>query len=209
MRRRCSIGSRRECKHDLQRRRGLRGETRKHKDTSLIARYLVQRGEAQPVRISELPRATRQPTRPRFAGLRLAHRGSTAARVGLSGAGRSEIVANDFLFGVATSGWRHRDPAIVHCPALRRERCFVRVLPPVRVNVGGLVLLYSSTRPLARKIAAFRDCMIEVTQREWVGGEEPWCNSEPPEGDSGGSPFGATFSVAYYGRGEWIRTTDP
>jgi len=28
---------------------------------------------------------------------------------------------------------------------------------------------YSSTRPLARKVAAFRDFLVEVTQREWVG----------------------------------------
>ena len=45
----------------------------------------------------------------------------------------------------------------------------MRVLPSVRVNVGGLVMLYSSTRPLARKVAAFRDFMIDVVKREWVG----------------------------------------
>jgi hypothetical protein len=39
----------------------------------------------------------------------------------------------------------------------------------VRVDVGGLVLLYSSARPLARKVAAFRDFLVEVTRREWVG----------------------------------------
>jgi hypothetical protein len=37
------------------------------------------------------------------------------------------------------------------------------------VNVGGLLMLYSSTRPLARKVAAFRDFLAEVTKREWVG----------------------------------------
>jgi hypothetical protein len=30
-------------------------------------------------------------------------------------------------------------------------------------------MLYSSTRPLARKIAAFRDFLAEVIQREWAG----------------------------------------
>jgi DNA-binding transcriptional LysR family regulator len=42
----------------------------------------------------------------------------------------------------------------------------VRVLPSVRVNVGGLVMLYSSTRPLAHKIAAFRDFIAEVVHPE-------------------------------------------
>ena len=45
----------------------------------------------------------------------------------------------------------------------------MRVLASVRVNVGGLVLLYSSSRPLARKVAAFRDFLVQVTQREWIG----------------------------------------
>jgi hypothetical protein len=35
----------------------------------------------------------------------------------------------------------------------------VRVLPSVRVNVGGLVMIYPSTRLLALEIAAFHDCM--------------------------------------------------
>jgi hypothetical protein len=39
----------------------------------------------------------------------------------------------------------------------------------VNVGVLVLVLLYSSTRPLARKVAAFRDFLVEVTQKEWVG----------------------------------------
>jgi hypothetical protein len=30
-------------------------------------------------------------------------------------------------------------------------------------------MLYSSTRPLAPRIAAFRDFLAEVIQREWVG----------------------------------------
>jgi len=30
-------------------------------------------------------------------------------------------------------------------------------------------MLYSSTRPLARKVAAFRDFLSDVTRREWVG----------------------------------------
>jgi DNA-binding transcriptional LysR family regulator len=44
----------------------------------------------------------------------------------------------------------------------------VRVLPALRATIGGMVMLYSSTRPLARKIAAFRDFLVEVIQREWT-----------------------------------------
>lgn len=39
----------------------------------------------------------------------------------------------------------------------------------VNTEIGVYVMLYSSTRPLARKVAAFRDFMIDVVKREWVG----------------------------------------
>jgi DNA-binding transcriptional LysR family regulator len=81
------------------------------------------------------------------------------------------IVANDLLFlrGVAASGG-----GIAMLPSFIAEPYvasgdLVRVLPSERVNVGGLVMLYSSTRPLARKIAAFCDFLAEVIEREWVG----------------------------------------
>jgi DNA-binding transcriptional LysR family regulator len=82
-----------------------------------------------------------------------------------------KVVANDFLFlrGVAASGGGIATlPSFIAQPYVASGD-LVRVLPSLRVSVGGLLLLYSSTRPLARKIAAFRDFMVEVTQREWVG----------------------------------------
>jgi DNA-binding transcriptional LysR family regulator len=82
-----------------------------------------------------------------------------------------KVVANDFLFlrGVAIAGG-----GIAVLPGFMAQPFvasgdLVRVLPSVRVNVGGLVLMYSSTRPLARKVAAFRDFLVDVVQREWVG----------------------------------------
>jgi DNA-binding transcriptional LysR family regulator len=81
------------------------------------------------------------------------------------------IVANDFLFlrGVAASGGGITTlPSFIAQPYVARGD-LVRVLPSVLVNVGGLMLLYSSTRPLARKVAAFRDFLVDVIQREWVG----------------------------------------
>jgi DNA-binding transcriptional LysR family regulator len=82
-----------------------------------------------------------------------------------------KVVANDFLFlrGVASSGGGIATlPTFIAQPYVASGD-LVRVLPSVRVNVGGLVMLYSSTRPLARKVAAFRDFMIDVVKREWVG----------------------------------------
>jgi DNA-binding transcriptional LysR family regulator len=82
-----------------------------------------------------------------------------------------KVVANDFLFlrGVAASGGGIATlPTFIAQPYLASGD-LVRVLPSVRVNIGGLVMLYSSTRPLARKVAAFRDFMIGVVKREWVG----------------------------------------
>ena len=81
------------------------------------------------------------------------------------------VVANDFLFlrGIAASGGGIATlPSFIAQPYVATGE-LVRVLPSVRVNVGGLVMLYSSTRPLARKIAVFRDFLVQASQREWMG----------------------------------------
>jgi DNA-binding transcriptional LysR family regulator len=82
----------------------------------------------------------------------------------------AKVVANDFLFlrGVAASGGGIATlPTFVAEPYVASGD-LVRVLPSVRLNVGGLVMLYSSEPPLARKVAAFRDFMVDVMKREWV-----------------------------------------
>lgn len=87
-----------------------------------------------------------------------------------------KVVANDFLFlrEVATSGGGIATlPTFIAQPYVASGD-LVRVLPSVRVNVGGLVMLYSSTRPLARKVAAFRDFMIDVVKRSgWAEPRSP------------------------------------
>ena len=44
----------------------------------------------------------------------------------------------------------------------------VRVLPTVRIPAGGLNLVYPSTRPVALKISAFRDFLVQTIENEWV-----------------------------------------
>lgn len=149
----------------------IRGDSGKHRDTSLTARRLVQRGE---LNLYAAPSYLAQRGSPR----RLA---SSDHDWLLAGPLRRffdfpktltpRIVANDFLFlrGVAASGGGIATlPSFIAQPYVGSGD-LVRVLPSVSVNVGGLVLLYSSTRPLARKVAAFRDFLVEVIPREWVG----------------------------------------
>ena len=149
----------------------LRGEGGKHKDTSLTARRLVQRGElslyAAPSYLARrgTPRELASPEHDWLIAGPLRRAFDFPATL------VPKVVANDFLFlrGVAASGGGIATlPTFIAQPYVASGD-LVRVLPSVRVNVGGLVMLYSSTRPLARKVAAFRDFMIDVVKREWVG----------------------------------------
>lgn len=149
----------------------LRGGGGKHKDTSLTARRLVQRGElslyAAPSYLARrgTPRELASPEHDWLIAGPLRRAFDFPATL------VPKVVANDFLFlrGVAASGGGIATlPPFIAQPYVASGD-LVRVLPSVRVNVGGLVMLYSSTRPLARKVAAFRDFMIDVVKREWVG----------------------------------------
>jgi DNA-binding transcriptional LysR family regulator len=149
----------------------LRGEMGKHKDTSLTARRLVHGGE---ISLYAAPSYLARRGNPR--GLASADHdwllaGPLRRAFDFPARLTPRIVANDFLFlrGVAASGGGIATlPSFIAQPYVASGD-LVRVLSSVRVNVGGLVLLYSSTRPLARKVAAFRDFLVEVTPREWVG----------------------------------------
>ncbi len=135
----------------------LRGDSGKHKDTSLTARRLVPRRELSLY------------ASPSYLAKRGSPRGLASLDHDWLVAGpllrafdfpktlTPRAVANDFLFlrGVAASGGGIAAlPTFIAQPSVASGD-LVRVLPTVRVNVGGLVMLYSSTRPLARKIAAF------------------------------------------------------
>jgi DNA-binding transcriptional LysR family regulator len=149
----------------------IRGDTGKHKDTSLTARRLVPRGElnlyASPSYLAKRgsPRSLASPDHDWLVA------GPLLRAFDFPKTLTPRTVANDFLFlrGVAASGGGIATlPSFIAQPYVASGE-LVRVLPSVRANVGGLAMLYSSTRPLARKIAAFRDFLVEVVQREWVG----------------------------------------
>lgn len=149
----------------------IRGDSGKHKDTSLTARRLVPRGE---LCLFAAPSYLARRGSPR--GLASSDHdwliaGPLRRAFAFPATFTPRIVANDFLFlrGVAASG-----AGIATLPQFMAQPYvesgdLARVLPSLRVSVGGLVLLYSSIRPLARKVAAFRDFLVDVTQREWVG----------------------------------------
>ena len=148
----------------------LRGERSKHRDTSFTARRLTPRSDislyASPGYLARrgVPRSLASPDHDwLMAGpLRRAfHFPATMT---------PKIVANDFLFlrGVAAAGGGIAPlPTLIAQPYVASGD-LVRVLPAERANVGGLVMLYASTRPLARKVTAFRDFLVEFLQREWV-----------------------------------------
>jgi len=82
-----------------------------------------------------------------------------------------KVVANDFLFlreVAATGGGVAMLPSFLAQPYVA-SGTLLRVLPSVRIQLGGFVMLYSSQRPLARKVAAFRDFIIDTARREWGG----------------------------------------
>lgn len=149
----------------------IRVDTGIHKDSSLTVRRLVPRGEvclfAAPSYLARrgTPRGLASSGHDWLVATPLASALDFPA--GLT----PKVIANDFLFlrDVAASG-----TGIALLPSLMAQPylasgALVRVLPSIRVSVGGLALLYVPTRPLARKIAAFRDFLVDVMQREWAG----------------------------------------
>lgn len=79
------------------------------------------------------------------------------------------IVANDFLFlrEVARAGGGVAMlPSVIAEPEVATGQ-LVRVLSQVRLPVGGLLLLHAATRPLPRKVAAFRDFVMTAFAQEW------------------------------------------
>jgi DNA-binding transcriptional LysR family regulator len=80
------------------------------------------------------------------------------------------MVADDCLFlrEAARSG-----AGVAMLPAFLAKQLvsageLLRVLPNVRIAAGALNLVYPSTRPLARKISAFRDFLVQTIENEWV-----------------------------------------
>jgi DNA-binding transcriptional LysR family regulator len=149
----------------------IRGDIVKLKDTSLTAKRLVQRGElslyAAPSYLARrgTPRDVASPDHDWLVA------GPLRRVLDFPATLTPRIVANDFLFlrGVAASGGGIATLPTFMAQPYVASGDLVRVLHPVSVNVGGLVMLYSATRPLARKVVAFRDFMVEVIRREWVG----------------------------------------
>lgn len=82
----------------------------------------------------------------------------------------SRIVANDFLFlrEAARVG-----AGVAMLPAfIARQHVTTgelsRVLPSVRLPVGGLALVYAPSRPVPLKVSAFRDFLLQNIEREWM-----------------------------------------
>jgi DNA-binding transcriptional LysR family regulator len=79
------------------------------------------------------------------------------------------IEGNDFLFlreAARAGGGVAKLPSVLARAELA-SGALVRVLPQVAPRVGGMMLLYPATRPLARKISAFRDFLLEAVARGW------------------------------------------
>ena len=149
----------------------IRGETRKHKDPSLTMRRLAPRSD---LNLYASPGYLARRGSPGILGSSdhdWLIAGPLRHAFDFPAALEPRVVANDFLFlrRVAASGAGIATlPSFIAQPYVESGD-LVRVLPSERVSVGGLVMLYSSTRPVARKIAAFRDFLVEITKKEWVG----------------------------------------
>lgn len=148
----------------------LRSGSARHTDSSLTARRLVPRAElglfAAPSYLARrgTPRDVTSPDHDWLVG------GPSAKLFAIPATVVPKIVANDFLFlaVVAESGGGIATLPIFIAQPYLASGALVRAIPAVRVHAGGLVLVYSAKRPLARKVAAFRDFLVEVIQRESV-----------------------------------------
>jgi len=147
----------------------LRGSSGQHKDKSLTARRLATGGDislyAAPSYLAQRgsPGELATPEHDWLVA------GQLRRFVDFPKALVPKVVANDFLFlreVAAAGGGVATLPSFLAQPYVA-SGALLRVLPSIRVQLGGFVMLYSSQRPLARKVAAFRDFMIEATKREW------------------------------------------
>jgi DNA-binding transcriptional LysR family regulator len=80
------------------------------------------------------------------------------------------MVADDFLFlreAARSGGGIAMLPAFIAQPLVSIGE-LVRVISNVRIPVGGLNLVYASTRPVALKVSAFRDFLVQTLKAEWV-----------------------------------------
>jgi DNA-binding transcriptional LysR family regulator len=149
----------------------IRGSAGRHKHTSLTARRLVSGGEMSLYAAPSYVARRGTPSELGSAEHDWLIGGPLRKMFGFPQTLVPKIAGNDFLFlrevaaagaGIATL------PSFIAQPHVDSGE-LVRVLPSVKISVGGLILLYSSERPLARKVAAFRDFMVEYTKREWGG----------------------------------------
>lgn len=148
----------------------LRGDSVRHRDSSLTARRLVPRAE---LGLFAAPSYLARRGAPRDV-TSLEHdwlvAGLSAKMFDFPAKVVPKIVANDFLFLaiVAESGGGIATLPIFIAQPYVASGGLIRTVPAVRVHAGGLVMLYSARRPLAHKVVAFRDFMIDVVRREWA-----------------------------------------
>lgn len=147
----------------------LRSDRGPIKDSSLTARRLAPRGELGAYAAAGYLSRRGQPSGLASSGHDWLVAGPLRRVLGFPASVTPRVVADDFLFlrSVALSGG-----GIATLPSFMAQDHvasgeLVRVLPSLRVNIGGLVMLYSSSRPLARKVAAFRDFLVEAMRSEW------------------------------------------
>jgi len=151
----------------------LRASPKKLKDSSLTARWLgafVGRLYAAPAYLARrgMPRTPRDLEHHDwvvFRGMR--------GPLRLEGPGeplivqpRGPIVADDFLF-VREAARAGSGIALIETLFAEKDVAdgrLVSVFPRHRVNAGGLYLVYPASRHLPRKVAAFRDLVVEVVK---------------------------------------------
>ncbi len=139
----------------------LRGETGKQRDSSLTVRRLI----TTDLRFYASPSYIARRGSPRVVGAS-DHEwilfGAVRKQLKLPPDFQPRIIGNDFLFlreATRAGAGVGLLPTITAEPLLANGD-LVLVLPRVRLNAGGLVMLYPSSGPVARKVTAFRDVLV-------------------------------------------------
>ena len=147
----------------------LRGDAGLRRDSNLTMRRIVARAW---LRFYASPSYVARRGAPKVVGSpdhEWLIAGPLARLAGLPRDLEPRISANDFLFlreaaragaGVAML------PAFMAGPQIAAGE-LVRVLESVRVNAGGLAVVYSSSRTPTRKVTAFRDFLVATLKKEW------------------------------------------